>query len=95
MEVISQEWSKEGAWGVWKASNATFFYSILLKTIEGWSRGLLSAIFNVPDPGSVVGLGASVEVIDTQYPWASLAVAVGAAAMAGVILAPLDIIRTK
>ncbi|RDW88319.1 hypothetical protein BP6252_00351 [Coleophoma cylindrospora] len=95
MEVISQEWSKEGAWGVWKASNSTFFYSILLKTIEGWSRGLLSAVFNVPDPGAISGLGASVEVIDTQYPWASLAVAVGAAAMAGVILAPLDIIRTK
>ncbi|KAL3422862.1 hypothetical protein PVAG01_04609 [Phlyctema vagabunda] len=95
MEVISQEWTKEGAWGVWKASNATFFYSILLKMFEGWSRGLLSAVFNVPDPGTMAGLGASIDVIDSQYPWASLGVAVGGAVMAGLILAPLDIIRTK
>lgn len=95
MEVLGQLWTKEGAWGVWKGSNATFVYSVLLKTTETWSRSLLAALVNVPDPGMLAGLGAGVDVVDSPYPWASLAVAVGAAAMAGLILAPLDVVRTK
>ncbi|RFU31535.1 hypothetical protein B7463_g4818, partial [Scytalidium lignicola] len=94
-EVIGQEWTKEGAWGVWKGTNATFVYNILLRTIESWSRSMLSALFNVPDPSVMAGLGMSADVLDAPYPWASLVVAVGAAAAAGLILAPLDIIRTR
>ncbi|KAI9047291.1 hypothetical protein LZ554_008740 [Drepanopeziza brunnea f. sp. 'monogermtubi'] len=89
LEVISQEWSKEGAWGVWKASNITFVYSLLLQTMEKWSRGLISALLNVPDPEISAGL------IGSTSPWATLGVAVAAAATAGVFLAPLDLIRTK
>lgn len=97
MEVLGQLWTKEGAWGTWKGSNATFVYSVLLKTTETWSRSFLSALLNVPDPGMIAGLGVGVgvDVVDSPYPWASLGVAVGAAAMAALILAPLDIVRTK
>jgi fusion and transport protein UGO1 len=92
MEVISQEWTKEGAWGVWKASNATFIYSVLHKTLENWAKGLLSALVNLPDAGLT---GQAAELIDAQYPWTSLGVTVGAAVMAGLVLAPLDLVRTK
>lgn len=85
----------EGYSGVWKGSNVTFMYSFLLKTIENWSRGVLSALFNVPDPGSIVGLSTAADVVDGTYPWASLAVAVAAAVSAGLILAPVDLVRTK
>jgi mitochondrial fusion and transport protein UGO1 len=98
LEVISQLWATEGAWGVWKGSNATFVYSILLKTAESWSRSMIAAIVNVPDPGGMSGLGFMADVVDvadSPYPWTSLGVAVAAAAMAGLILAPLDIVRTK
>jgi fusion and transport protein UGO1 len=95
MEVISQEWTKEGAWGVWKGSNATFVYAFLLKAVESWSRGVFSALFNVPDAGVIGGLGAVTEVADSPYPWASLAVAVAASVATGLILAPLDLVRTK
>lgn len=89
LEVISQEWSREGAWGVWKASNTTFVYNFLLQTLEKWSRGLIAALLNVPDPE------ISESLIGPAYPWASLGVAVAAAATAGILLAPLDLIRTK
>ncbi|KAF8853470.1 mitochondrial carrier [Acephala macrosclerotiorum] len=94
LEVVSQEWNKEGAWGVWKGSNTTFVYNILLQTIEKWSRGLLSALLNIPDSGLNVGLDTSADLVG-PYPWASLGLAIGAAAMAGIILAPLDLLRTK
>jgi mitochondrial fusion and transport protein UGO1 len=80
---------------VWKGSNATFIYSVLFKTVETWSRSLIAAIVNVPDPGMIAGLGLNVDVADSPYPWASLGVAVAAAATAGLLLAPLDVVRTK
>lgn len=95
IEVIGQLWTKEGAWGVWKGSNTTFIYSITLKTVEAWSRSFLAALANVPDPGVIAGLGPAIDVVDSPYPWTSLGVAVAAAAMAAVILAPVDIVRTK
>ena len=80
---------------MWKGSNATFVYAFLLKTLESWSRGVLSALLNVPDSGTVAGLGAATDLVDTSYPWSSLGVAVAAAVTAGIILAPLDLVRTK
>jgi fusion and transport protein UGO1 len=95
LEVISQEWTKEGGWGVWKGSNTTFVYSVLVQTLEKWSRGLLSALLNVPDPDLATGLEMSADLIGSPYPWASLGVAIAAAVATGLILAPLDLIRTK
>ncbi len=96
LEVISQLWQKEGAWGVWKGANATFVYSVLLKTIESWTRSLLAALLNAPDPGLLprVGVGG-VNVADSSSPLTSLGIVVAAAGIAGVLLVPLDIIRTR
>ncbi|KAJ9639986.1 hypothetical protein H2199_006219 [Coniosporium tulheliwenetii] len=96
LEVLSQLWSKEGAWGVWKGTNATFVYNVLFKTIESWTRSLLAALLNVSDPGLLAGntsgFGAGgLDVIDSASPLASLGCAVAAAGIAGCVLAPLDI----
>lgn len=96
LEVMGQLWSKEGAWGVWKGTNSTFIYSALLRTFENWARSFLSAVFNAPDPGLIGGIGAGgLDMIDSPYPWLSFGITVGAAAIAGLALVPLDIVRTK
>ncbi|KAI1002357.1 hypothetical protein K3495_g5844 [Podosphaera aphanis] len=95
LEVASQEWTKEGARGLWKGTNVTFIYGFLLETMEKWSRSLLLAILNLPDPVLTSGIDIPGEIPALSYPWASFAVSITAAIMAGVILAPLDIIRTK
>lgn len=99
LEVIAQLWSKEGAWGIWKATNSTFVYNILLKTIETWSRSMLSALLNMPD-ASLAGVGTSLaggstNILDSSNPMASIGIAVAAAGIAGLILAPIDMIRTR
>ncbi|KAF6800153.1 mitochondrial fusion protein [Colletotrichum sojae] len=94
MEVIGQLWQKEGAWGVWKGSNATFLYSILSSLLENWSRSALSALFNVPDLGVKEDIDRLIDIA-SPYPWASLCVAAAAAVATGLILAPLDMVRTR
>jgi fusion and transport protein UGO1 len=94
LEVIAQLWNKEGAWGVWKGSNATFIYSVLQSLLENWSRSLLSALFNVPDIGVKNDLDRLVDIA-SPYPWASLFVAATAAVVTGLILSPLDLVRTR
>ncbi|KAI1323661.1 mitochondrial carrier domain-containing protein [Xylariaceae sp. FL0255] len=94
LDVISQLWSKEGAWGVWKGTNATFLYTLLQSLLENWGRSLLSALLNVPDLGLKDDVDRLVDVA-SPYPWASLCVAAVAAVATGLILAPLDLIRTR
>ncbi|POS73506.1 hypothetical protein DHEL01_v208101 [Diaporthe helianthi] len=40
-EVLSQLWQREGAWGTWKGTNATFVYNVLQSLLENWSRSLV------------------------------------------------------
>ncbi|KAI3330544.1 mitochondrial carrier domain-containing protein [Ustulina deusta] len=94
LDVISQLWSKESVWGVWKGTNATFLYSILHSLLENWGRSLLSALLNVPDLGVKDDVDRLVDIA-SPYPWASLCVAAAAAVTTGLILAPLDLIRTR
>lgn len=93
-EVIGHLWQKDGIFGVWKASNATFLYTVLHSLLENWSRSFLSAIFNVPDLGLKEDMDRIIDIA-TPYPWASLFVAAGAAVVTGLALAPLDLVRTR
>lgn len=98
LEVIAQLWQKESAWGVWKGTNCTFIYHFLLKTTESWFRSALSALLNIPDPGSMGASASSfggLDIIESPSPLMSLGVAVAATAIAATILAPLDLIRTR
>ncbi|ORY71481.1 mitochondrial carrier domain-containing protein [Pseudomassariella vexata] len=94
LDVLSQLWAKESAWGVWKGSNATFLYTVLQSLFENWSRSLLSALLNVPDLGVKDDVDRLVDIA-SPYPWASLCVAATAAVATGLILAPLDLVRTR
>ncbi|KAF2455552.1 hypothetical protein BDY21DRAFT_386902 [Lineolata rhizophorae] len=107
LEILAQLWSKESAWGVWKGTNVSFVLNVLQRTVESWTRSLLAALLNLPDPGSLSGSagssrsggallpGGSLDVADSPSPWVSVGVVVAAAGIAGLVLAPLDIIRTR
>lgn len=114
LEVVSQLWQKEAAWGVWKGTNSTFIYNLLLRTLESWIRSVLAALINLPDSATLslgaggAGLAASagaaattsvaaagLDILDSANPLATLGVAVAAAGITGLILSPLDIVRTR
>ena len=93
LDVIARNWSKEGAWGTWKATNATFLYTVLHSLMENWSRSALAALLSVPD------IGVEEDMLDaftrSPHPWTTLGVAAAAAVVAGLVLAPLDLVRTR
>lgn len=103
METLSALWQQAGASAMWKATNVTFIYNVLLKALEGWTRNLLSALFDLPDPSSLASVPAEVvagamgglDVADSPSPLASLAIAVAASGIAALLLAPLDLVRTR
>lgn len=93
-EVMAQLWQNEGAWGVCKGTNATFIYRVLQSLLESWSRSALCAVFDVPDLGLKTDMDRLVDIA-SPYPWASLCVAAAAAVVTGLILSPLDLVRTR
>ena len=98
LEVLSQLWQREGSWGFWKGTNVTFIYQLLFRTLETWTRSMLSALINLPDPGMLAASGGVVgglDIIDSPSPFGSLTVAIAATGLTGLFLAPLDIVRTR
>ncbi|KAF3921932.1 hypothetical protein ABW20_dc0102013 [Dactylellina cionopaga] len=87
-DVLGAVWNKEGIWGVWKGSNSTFVYTILTSTIETWTQSFLSAVLNIPDPSIT-------EAIDSPAPLTALCIVVASSAITALLLAPLDIVRTR
>ncbi|KAF3910009.1 hypothetical protein AA313_de0202919 [Arthrobotrys entomopaga] len=87
-DTLGAIWNKEGLWGVWKGSNSTFVYTVLTSTIEAWTQSFLSAVVNIPDPSIT-------EVIDSPAPLTALCIVVASSAITALLLAPLDIVRTR
>ncbi|CAK4017380.1 mitochondrial fusion and transport ugo1-like [Lecanosticta acicola] len=108
MHAISALYNTSGAVGLWRATNTTFLYSILLRTTDSFIRSLLLAILGLPDlsgpdqgglaPGLSSGGGAGFSGIDlSESPNAigSLIVVGLAGCLTGLMLAPLDLVRTR
>ncbi|KAI4151557.1 MAG: hypothetical protein LQ340_003431 [Diploschistes diacapsis] len=100
--VLSRLWREEGAWGVWKGTNSTFWHSVLFSTISSFLRSFLCAILALPDPAHATVASfpspsslARLDLFSSPSPLLSLLVSVSAAGIAGLALAPLDIARTK
>ncbi|KAH8702227.1 putative mitochondrial fusion protein [Talaromyces proteolyticus] len=91
-EVISQLWSTSGPTSVWKASNATFIYSLLLPTLNTFIRSLLSAILGLPEIG--VATSASEDILTAASPSTTIILSFISSALSAVVLSPIDTART-
>lgn len=88
LDVMSLVISKDGPISLWKATNVTFIYQALQKTFESWLTGFFSPFLDIPDP-FYIDVGYSPD------PFRSLLLILIASAVTAVVLAPLDLIRTK
>ena len=106
--AISALYNTSGAVGLWRASNTTFLYSILLRTTDSFIRSLLLALLGLPDipgpaqgglaPGlsTAGGVGFSgMDLSDSPNPLGSLIIVGLSSCLTGILLAPLDLVRTR
>lgn len=99
--ALSTLWTHEGAWGVWKGTNSTFIHGILYSTITSFLRSLICALLGLPDSGSgtITFPGPStlspIDISISSSPFLSMVAAVAASGIAGLVLAPIDMARTK
>lgn len=106
MHAVSQLYAHSGATGLWRASNTTFLYSILLRTTDSFIRSLLLALLALPEistttiisPSLTTPLAAAtsgIDLSDSPQPLASLIVIAVSSCITGLVLLPLDMIRTR
>lgn len=92
MEVLSQLWSTSGPTSPWKATNATFIYSLLLPTLNTFIRSLLSAIVGLPEEEVTSSMTA--DVLTAASPFATLILSFISSSLSAILLSPIDTART-
>ena len=98
LDALSSVSSTSGALSMWKGTNATFVYSILLRTAETFFRSLIAAVLGLPDTDlpsiSTSGIPAS-DILTTATPIATLLVTTVSSFFIHIILSPRDTARTR
>ncbi|KAL2004189.1 hypothetical protein VTN02DRAFT_5838 [Thermoascus thermophilus] len=92
IDVLSQLWSTSGPTSIWKASNATFIYSLLLPTLNTFIRSLLSAILGLPEEGIASPMTA--DILTAASPSTTLILSFISSSLSAIILSPIDTART-
>ncbi|KAJ5518902.1 hypothetical protein N7453_001324 [Penicillium expansum] len=69
-EVLSQLWSSSGPTSLWKSSNTTFIYSLLLPTLNTFIRSLLTAIVGLPEED--ISMSMTADILTASSPLATL-----------------------
>ncbi|KAG0156128.1 hypothetical protein PDIDSM_3304 [Penicillium digitatum] len=91
-EVLSQLWSSSGPTSLWKSSNTTFIYSLLLPTLNTFIRSLLTAIVGLPEED--ISTSMTADILTASSPLATLVLSFVSSSISALILAPIDTART-
>ncbi|KGO65329.1 hypothetical protein PITC_015970 [Penicillium italicum] len=91
-EVLSQLWSCSGPTSLWKSSNTTFIYSLLLPTLNTFIRSLLTAIVGLPEED--ISMSMTADILTASSPLATLVLSFISSSLSALILAPIDTART-
>lgn len=92
MEVVSQLWSTSGPTSPWKATNATFIYSLLLPTLNTFIRSLLAAVVGLPEEDNASSMTA--DILTASSPFAALFLSCISSSLSAIVLSPIDTVRT-
>ncbi|KAK6375672.1 hypothetical protein LTS17_007494 [Exophiala oligosperma] len=99
LDALSSLSSGSGALAMWRATNSTFVYNILSRTLEIFFRSFLAAVFGVAESDILVpataGAIPDTSILTSTAPAATVLIATAAAALSSLILAPIDAARTR
>jgi len=99
LDALSALSSSSGTLAMWRATNSTFIYNILSRTVETFFRGLLGAVFGVAEADVLVPMASGAipdsAVLSSTSPAATILIATAAATISALLLAPIDAARTR
>ncbi len=99
LDALSSLSSNSGALSLWRATNTTFIYNLLSRTLEIFLRGILAATFGIAEADVLVpvatGAIPSASILTSTSPVASVLIATASAAISALILSPIDASRTR
>ena len=99
MDALSALSSNSNALAVWKGTNSTFIYSVLLRTSETFFRSFLAAVFGIAENDiALTATSTSLSdstVISSVFPLATVLIATAATTLSALLLAPIDAARTR
>ena len=99
VEALSSLSSNSGALSLWRGTNTTFIYSLLLRTFETFFRGLLAALLGIAESDLLVpapsGAIPSASILISTSPAATVLIATVSSAISSLILSPIDASRTR
>jgi mitochondrial fusion and transport protein UGO1 len=99
LETLSALSSSGGALAMWRATNSTFVYNILMRTLETFLKGFLAAVFGVAEndilSGAAGGAVPDISILTSTSPAATILISTAAATLSSLVLAPIDAARTR
>lgn len=95
LDTLSSLSSSGGALAMWRATNSTFVYNILTRTLETFFRSFLAASFGVAEHDVLPGLIPDTSILASTSPVATVLISTAATALSALILAPIDAARTR
>ena len=99
LETLSALSSSGGGLAMWRATNSTFIYNILTRTLETFFKSFLGAVFGLAEndllatamPGAI----PDISILNSTSPAVTILISTAAAAMSAFVLAPIDAARTR
>ncbi|KAK4944368.1 hypothetical protein LTR10_016254 [Elasticomyces elasticus] len=99
LETLSALSSSGGALAMWRATNSTFVYNILNRTLETFLRSFLGAVLGLAETDILASAGTGAipdtSILNSTTPAATILIATAAAAISSLVLAPIDAARTR
>jgi len=98
IDALTALQGKDGSLAIWRGTNSTFLYSVLLRTLETFFRSFFGALLGVVENDINITAASSIAdstILAATFPAATIAIATVASALSALILAPIDAARTR
>ena len=99
LDALSSLSANSGPFALWRATNSTFIYGILSRTLESFIRSFLAASFGVADPDVLIpsasGAIPDSSILAAASPMVTVLIATASSAITSLFLAPIDAARTR
>ncbi|KAJ9656614.1 hypothetical protein H2198_004848 [Neophaeococcomyces mojaviensis] len=98
VEALTALQAKDGTFAIWRGTNSSFLYSVLLRTFETFFRSFFAALLGIAENDITLTASTSMSdstILGSTFPAATVMIATAATALSALVLAPIDAARTR